>query len=302
MSARTRRAYRIAILAGWLIVALLIVAPVLAQDSESVFGGELGTSSSAPDDLSEAAARLVPLLVGAALIERALEFIFAWSQRAALDATSSLRGIATRITGLVAVDFRQAYEQLDHLSAALMRRQQAGLNAAYGDPTSEDPADWPLHHLEEQLTAVESLLTTTEAKLKQILDSPLYKERKKMVAGVLSIIMGLLLAFATGLRLFEPLDVQVTGWFERTFSVIDTVLAGILMGLGTDWVHQVISVLTKGQRALGRAGDTVKFDPEEVKDLAAEAIQEEFDKQWLALRAHLQTEIATSVRSQLEPG
>lgn len=302
MSARTRRAFRIAILAGWLIVALLIVAPALAQGDESTPPVEGGAPSSTPDDLSEAAARLVPLLVGAALIERTLEFIFAWSQRAALDATSSMRGIATRITGLVKVDFRQAYRQLDELSAALLRRQSAGVHAEYGDPTSEDPADWPLQQLEEHLTAVESLLTTTETKLKQILDSPLYKERKKMVAGVLSIIMGVLLAFATGLRLFEPLDVRVTGWFEGTFKIIDIVLAGVLMGLGTDWVHQVISVLTKGQRALGRAGESVKFDPEEIKNLAAEAIQEEFDAQWRALREHMQAEIAASVRSELEPG
>lgn len=289
-------------LAGWLIVALLMVAPALAQGEESTPPVEGETTGSAPGDLSEAAARLVPLLVGAALIERTLEFIFAWSQRAALDATSSMRGIATRITGLVKVDFRQAYNQLDELSAALLRRQSAGTHAEYGDPTSKDPADWPLHQLEEQLTAVESLLTTTETKLKQILDSPLYKERKKMVAGVLSIIMGVLLAFATGLRLFEPLDVRVTGWFEGTFKIIDIVLAGVLMGLGTDWVHQVISVLTKGQRALGRAGESVKFDPEEIKNLAAEAIQEEFDAQWRALREHMQAEIASSVRSELEPG
>lgn len=302
MSARTRRAFRIAILTGWLILALLIVAPALAQGGESTPPVEGGAPSSTPDDLSEAAARLVPLLVGAALIERTLEFIFAWSQRAALDATSSMRGIATRITGLVKVDFRQAYEQLDELSDALLRRQKAGVPAEVGDPGAQDPAEWPLYHLEEQLTAVETLLTSTEAKLKQILDSPLYKERKKMVAGVMSIIMGVLLAFATSLRLFEPLDVQVTGWFAGTFKIIDIVLAGVLMGLGTDWVHQVISVLTKGQRALGRAGETVKFDPDEIKNLAAEAIQEEFDAQWRALREHMQAEIAASVRSELEPG
>jgi hypothetical protein len=289
-------------LAGWLIAALLMVAPALAQGGEGVTEAGGQAANPAPEDLSEAAARLVPLLVGAALIERALEFIFAWSQRAALDATSSMRGIATRITGLVKVDFHQAYQQLDELSDALLRRQRTGLPAEVGDPAAQDPADWPLHHLEEQLAAVETLLTNTEAKLKQILDSPLYKERKKMVAGVLSIIMGVLLAFATGLRLFEPLDVQVTGWFEGTFKIIDIVLAGVLMGLGTDWVHQVISVLTKGQRALGRAGETVKFDPDEVKNLAAEAIQEEFDKQWRALREHVRAEIASSGRSELEPG
>ncbi|GAB4414573.1 MAG: hypothetical protein Kow00106_09710 [Anaerolineae bacterium] len=302
MSARTRRALRIAILVGWAIAALLIVVPALAQGGESTPPVEGGTTPGTPEDLSEAAARLVPLLVGAALIERTLEFLFAWSERAALDATSSMRGVAMRISGLVRLDFRQAYEQLNELSDALMRRRQAGIPAEAGDPTAADPAEWPLQHLEEQLSAIETLLTDTEAKLKQIMDSPLYKERKKMVAGVLSMILGVLLAFTASLRLFEPLDVQVSGWFAGTFEIIDTVLAGILMGLGTDWVHQVISLLTKGQRALGRAGEGVRLDVDSVQNLAAEAIQQEFDRRLNELREQMEARIAGIAGIDTAPG
>lgn len=302
MSARTRRAFRIAILVGWALVALWMVVPVLAQGGESTPPVEGAATGGTPEDLSEAAARLVPLLVGAALIERTLEFLFAWAERAALDATSSMRSVATRISGLVRVDFHQAYERFDELSEALLRRQRLGLPPEAGDPTASDPAEWPLHDLETQLTAIESLLTDTEARLKQIMDSPLYKERKKMVAGVLSMIFGVLLAFTANLRLFAPLDVQVTGWFSGTFEIIDTVLAGILMGLGTDWVHQVISLLTKGQRALGRAGEGVRLDVDSVQELAAEAIQQEFDRRWRELREQMEAQIASVAAIDNAPG
>ena len=302
MSKRHRRALRLTILLAWLVLALVLVVPVLAQDGDGVSlpGTDAATQ---PGDLNEVAARLAPLLVGAALIERALEFLFAWSQRAALDATSSLRGLATRITGLVRVDFRQAYERLDELSDALVRRQNLGLPDDHGNPDAADPAEWPLAQLEEQLTAVESLLTTTEAKLRQIMDSPLYKERKKMVAGVLSITLGILLAIVANLRLFQPLDVSVADWFAEPFDVLDMVLAGVLMGLGTDWVHQAINILTKGQRALGRAGEGGRsLDVEQVRALAAEAIEQEFNAQMRALREQVETNIAGIARPDSPPG
>jgi len=301
MSARHRRIVRLTIVVVWLVVALVLVIPVLAQDGDGTSLPGADPASTAPSDLNEVAARLAPLLVGAALIERALEFLFAWAQRTALDATSSVRGLATRITGLVKVDFRQAYERLDELSDALVRRQHLGRPAEHGDPEADDPAEWPLAQLEEQLSAVETLLASTEAKLKQITDSPLYKERKKMVAGVLSLVLGVLLAFTANLRLFAPLDVSVAGWFEGTFEVLDTVLAGMLMGLGTDWVHQAINILTKGQRALGRAGEGRGLDIEQVRALAAEAIQDEFNRQMEGLREQVQANVAEVARPDSPP-
>jgi hypothetical protein len=70
------------------------------------------------------------------------------------------------------------------------------------------------------------------------LKSPEYVARKKMAAAVLSVVFGVLLALGANLRLFEPIGVNVADSFQDAFKVIDLVLAGILMGLGTDWVHQ----------------------------------------------------------------
>ncbi len=281
MTPGKRRALRMAVMIGWLVLALVVVMPVLAQDGTGTTQppGDAVTTT-APQDLNAVAARLAPLLVGAALIERTIEFLFSWSQRAMLDTTSSLRGFATRISGLVQVDVRQLYDRLDSLSGALVRRQNMDIDPAAGDPNANDPAHWPLEQLEAQLVTASKQLTLAESQLKEIMDSPLYKERKKMVAGVISIVMGISLAVVANLRLFQPLDINVADWFAKPFDVVDMIMAGVLMGLGTDWVHQVISVITKGQQALGRSGsDGESLDPDMVKNLVSQAIQNEFGAQ-----------------------
>jgi hypothetical protein len=301
MTPGKRRALRMAVMIGWLILALVIVVPVLAQDGTGTTQpqGDAVTTT-APQDLNEVAARLAPLLVGAALNERTIEFLFSWSQRAMLDATSSLRGFATKITGLVQVDFRQLYDRADSLSSALVRRQNMEIAPDEGDPDANDPAHWPLEQLEAQLVAVSSQLTLAESQLKEIMASPLYKERKKMVAGVISIVMGIALAIAANLRLFKPLDITVADWFSNTFNVLDMIMAGVLMGLGTDWVHQVISVITKGQQALGRAGsDGASLDPELVKNLVSQAIQNEFTAQIGQVRDDLEKQAGSLVSDVL---
>ena len=120
MSARTRRWLRVTIIVGWMVLALVVVMPVLAQDGSGT-GTTLTTADGgAPNSLDSVAARLAPLLVGAALIECVLEFVFSWAQRAALDATSSLRGLASMLSGGITMDLRHAYEKLDALNEMLV--------------------------------------------------------------------------------------------------------------------------------------------------------------------------------------
>ncbi len=307
MSARQRKYFRITVMGAWLVLALILVVPVLAQDGTGTTTSSTGTSvtSDQPQDLNEVGARLAPLLVGAALIERTLEFVFSWSQRAILDTTSSLRGLAKRITGLVQIDFKQSWEQLQNLTHALQVRSSLGLAPTEGDPNSSDPAEWPLATLEAQLSAVEKTLTETQSRLEQVMSSDLYKERKKMVAGVMSIVLGIALALVAHLRLFEALDVQVAGWFEKPFGAVDMVLAGILMGLGTDWVHQVINLITKGQGFLGRAagggdgGGTVTVNNDALSQLVSDALQKELDGRLKALRDDVQQHAENITKTDL---
>ncbi|MBI5961204.1 MAG: hypothetical protein HY866_20875 [Chloroflexi bacterium] len=290
MTTRQRRWLRGTAVVVWLVLALITVGPALAQDGGTV------ADPTQPQTLNEVAARLAPLLVGAALIERTLEFLFSWAQRAILDATSTMRSLAKRIMGLMEGDFRPMWNRVQMLNKIMAQRAQGGMAAEDGDPTSPDPVEWPLANLEAQLAEAQKQLIDTEARLKLVLESDLYKQRKKMVAGILSIIMGVSLALMTSTKLFESLDVRVTGWFERPFRVIDMILAGVLMGLGTDWVHQVLSILTKSQSFLGKRADaTVTVDTEGVRAQAEAAFQMEFAAELRRLRAEAEQQMSVAV-------
>ena len=301
MSARTRRWLRVTIIAGWLVLALITVMPVLAQDGSGGTTGLTTAEGSGPDSLDSVAARLAPLLVGAALIERVLEFLFSWAQRTALDATSTLHGLASRLSGGISMDLRHAYEKLDALSDMLVELKSEGLPtqkpeggaaavAAETRPLTSTE-EWAFADLAAQAKQLEETLSQAEANLKKLLNSPVYKARKKMLAAVLSIVFGILLAFAADLRLFDPLGIAVTNWFEEPFKVVDLILAGVLMGLGTDWVHQMISVLTKGQSLLGARADAAgQIDEARLQALTEQAVQRQTDVMMQQVRDMAQTE------------
>ena len=141
------------------------------------------------------------------------------------------------------------------------------------------------------------------------MDSDLYKTRKKMTAALLSIVMGVALALVANVRLFKPLDIVPADWLNQSvFDGVDLVLAGALMGLGTDWVHQVISILTKGQGFLGRASggepgqETVKVDLDQVKALVSEALQTEVVAQEKRLREEAERKLGEITRPGEPPG
>jgi hypothetical protein len=289
---------RIVVVLVWVVLALIMVVPVVAQGDGGTNQAANAQTSSTPQDLNGVAARLAPLLVGAALIERTIEFLFNWVERALLDTSSYLHGIAVRLSGLVQVDLRQAWNSFNQLNRIFQARQgsTAPDAASAGKPESSNPAEWPLATLEARLADAQTGLVAAQTKLTAAMKSPEYIARKKVVASVISIGMGIALALAASLHLFEALDVQVADWFKDPFNVIDMILAGILMGLGTDWVHQTINVLTKGQRFLGSAADERSVDVDQIKEMVSAATQTELEAQLKRLReeAVSQVEAASS--------
>jgi hypothetical protein len=265
---RRTHTLRIAILAFWVLLLFLAVGPVFAQD---------GTTDLAPSGLDELAARLAPLLVGAALIERTLEFVFNWVERAVLDCSHYLHSFASRVTGLVTVDLRKAWGEWNDLTSALINQNRTAEAAVAGDPDSADPKEWPLSLLEARLITAREHLEAGQAALEKAMDSPIYTARKRIAANMLSMGFGIFLATVAGLRLFEPLGINVPGWFDGPFDIVDLVLAGLLMGLGTEWVHQVIGLLIQGKGLLGRAGTGTNLDAAQVRDLAALTVEDEFN-------------------------
>ncbi len=61
------------------------------------------------------------------------------------------------------------------------------------------------------------------------------------------VVLGLLIAFASGHHLLESAGITLA-------PVIDTILTGVVMGLGSEFVHEVIKVIGEGKSALRKAG------------------------------------------------
>jgi hypothetical protein len=121
-------------------------------------------------------------------------------------------------------------------------------------------------------------LGQAESNVKAAMDSPLYTSRKKILAGFFSLLMGVLLAAFANLRLFQPIGVRPSDNIKGVFDGLDLVMAGILMGLGTDWVHQIIGLLIQGKGLLGRAAGG-NVDAEQIRSLAAMTVQQELQAQ-----------------------
>lgn len=300
----SRNTLRVIVLIGWLVLALIMVDSALAQD-DNVGTNQAGPES-VPEDLDELAVRLLPLLAGAALIERTLEFLFTWVERAVLDVSHSLHTLSIRLTGLVQVDLRKAWDELDELTDAMLHRQRSALPTAEGNPASTNPSDWPLSVLELRLLDAKDKLNQAQGVIKEAMKSPLYTSRKKMAANWISIFFGIGLALTSSLRLFEPMGIQVADSIRGSFTVADMVLAGILMGLGTDWVHQVIGLVVQGKGLLGRAaGGTPEsqqqINTEQLSQLIALTVEQEFRRRLEEVGDNLKREAEERINPNAEP-
>ncbi len=312
MARQKRVMLRTVILAAWLLAALVIVGPVLAQGGEGSGGLGVLNGGQGPQDLDDIAVRLMPLLVGAALIERTIEVIFTWTERALIDAGHRLNQFAGLITGLVSVDLRHAWDEVSQLTNALLQRQMTTKTQAFeGDSESNNPHDWPLAMLEERLKEAKQRVETAQLVMERSIKSPQFVAQKKMAAAVLSMGFGLVLATVASLRLFQPLGVEAASWFDEPFDIVDLVMAGVLMGLGTEWVHQVIGILIKSKDALsrvglaGQAGSLItSMDLEQLRRLAEQAVTQELKTQIGQVQGNLAGNIAEQVvaaTSQAQP-
>lgn len=293
--ARKRTTRRLIVLIGGTLLALIAAGTAYAQEPGAA-------DAVVPNDLNEVAARLMPLLVGAALIERTIEFVFNWVERAIVDASHRLNAWAVQLTGVVSTDLRDTWQKISVLTDSLLKREMAGTAPEVGDETSPNPEDWPLAKLEQQLEQTQKTLKAAEQLVATALKSPEYVARKTMAASALSIVFGILLAIVVNLRLFAPLGVEVASSIEGAFDVIDLILAGILMGLGTDWVHQVIGLIVKGKGLLGRAaGGEGTVDTAALQNYADAMIRAELDARFRQVKEEAEARISDLARGGRPP-
>lgn len=254
----------------WLGLALVIVAPVLAQD-----GGAAANGGGDPTDLQEVAAQLAPLLVGAALIERLIEALFSWAERALLDVSRGFTWLANWLNGTAvatAHDIWNAMERLNEAKAKLVK----GTTHDGTNPDSPNPEDWPLDKVEAELERMDRLAKKVKDELDAVTSSDQYRNHRKSVAMWLSVGFGLVLSFGAHMRLFEPLGITVGG---SAFEIADVAMAGLLMGFGTDYVHQFVNVFAKGQRLLGARADqpAMQIDMTAIRAQIATDFKQEMD-------------------------
>ncbi len=280
------------LLFAWLLLMLAVVAPALAQD------GGLGAETT-PQNLNEVATKLTPLLVGAALIERLLEYLFNLAESYLLKAGRFLRGLMQWINGTALVDAREIYEEYDRLRKALVDRKILGDRLTTTNARSANPEEWPLEKLEAELASYEKKVRELDEWLHTTVKSKAYVARRKNVAATLGIVLGVLLAATSDVRLFQPLNVHVSSLGQDLFDVLDMLMAGVLMGLGTDYVHQVINVVAKGQRYLGAATGQ---QPLQTTTLDWNAIREQMDAQLRASTASLDKRLAEFERMLAQRG
>src|SRR5690606_16425758 len=215
---RAIKRLRMLMIAVWVLMALLVVGSALAQDGDDTPQQETQAANQAPQDLDDIAVKLTPLLVGAALIERTLEFLFNWVERAILDASHTMHSLLARVAGLVEIDVRNAWQSVTQLSSA-MNARAANPMLALNDPDSPNPEDWPLSLLEVRLEEARDLFEKAQQTIESALSSPLYVARKKVAAMVLSMAFGITLSLIGSIRLFQPLGVNVASWIDSPFRI-----------------------------------------------------------------------------------
>lgn len=270
LTPRQRLTLRGLLVLTWLVLALVIVGPVLAQD-----GGTPASSDNGPNDLQGVAAELAPLLVGAALIERLIEALFGWAEQALTDVSDRLLWLARWINGSAVDTAHEVWDTIRRLQEVRAKIISDTLKKA-GDPALTDPSTWPLAEVEKQMLEIETQIKKARGTLKTVMDSEHYHNHRKNIAMGVSIVCGLALAFLIRIQVFEPLGISLdSGLFEYG----DMFLAGILMGLGTDYVHQFINIFTKGQRFLGARAEqeSMQVDITAIRSQIASELQKEFN-------------------------
>jgi hypothetical protein len=194
----------------WVLVLSLALVGV-AHAQEGAIGETEGPTQ------ASIALLLAPLLAAATAVERALEGIFSLIEGAILSLSS--------FTNLGGQYVKWAKEQAKRYREQLLKME--------GDPV--------------QIRAVEKLLQDAEQRLKDWVKSEPYVNMKRSAALVLGIVLGLLVAFTTKLKMFQLLKINMVP------ENMDIIVTGLVIGTGSAPVHSLIGILQKTRDAIDEA-------------------------------------------------
>ncbi len=107
--------------------------------------------------------------------------------------------------------------------------------------------------------AVQRLLEILDPILEKL---PIVKDYKKMTLAIVSLVVGLVLAFGVGLRVLEPLGVAASGG-------LDALVTALIVSAGTEGFNSIMKFLgyAKEEKKADAAGKKANAKPEDLREL-----------------------------------
>ncbi len=244
-----------------------------------------------PEDLDNIIVALAPLVFSALVIKLTLDFLFIWAENAVANPVAGSvlsSALASRLTGLPRVDMGQAPQERQRLYKALLERRT---HPGVVEPDSVDPTKWPLEKLEIRLAELQEYFFQIEDLIEEVMISRAYISRKALFRSILGLVIGVEMALVFNVHLFESIGFKQPTWFSEPFKIIDLILAGLMMGLGADLVLQLIGVSPKEKPVPEPRPKRQSVDPEVIKELVSQAVQEELEMQIKRLREEVSNEM-----------
>ncbi|MBI4670970.1 MAG: hypothetical protein HY741_04805 [Chloroflexi bacterium] len=177
------------------------------------------------------AAVLAPIAVAALGIERMIEMMWNLIESYIRSFVAFLAGRSEWLRW-ANDELKAARERL----AALAQEGDPTLRVADMLPTSQDA----LYQLIERAANDVAL---AEARLATLTSTTQYRDAKRVISIVTSLILGLIVATVVGLQMFALLGINVN---ER----VDILITGIAIGTGSTPVHSLIGILQQGKDTL----------------------------------------------------
>jgi len=202
----------------------------------------------------EVALLLAPLVAAATAVERIVEMVFNGYESLVLNASNLLR------KGKGYLGWAQG--QVKELQNVTQWRALSG----------------------DALVEAENALKDAQGRLEGYLKSPTYVSRKRVLALVLGIVLGVIVAFATQLQMLHLVASMFVGNGNANAAVlltdasrwIDMLLTGLIIGTGAAPVHSLIGLLQNTKDAVDKARAMWSGN---AYNTALDALKKEYDLQ-----------------------
>lgn len=203
-----------------LALSLVFTGIVYAQDGDMANDAAAGAAVST---------LLLPLVTAATAVERLTEMIFDWYENIILNLGKWPFGFSQYI--------KWARQELEKCQKAL---EDSKLQAQVGETAAD---------VTNRLKQAEADLLKAQDRLYEYLESPLYMSIKRKYSMLISLILGLVLAFIAQIQMFSLLGISMPG----SLFYADIFITGLIIGTGSAPVHSLIGIIQNTKDAVDSA-------------------------------------------------